>query len=70
MWVICYPHSAALSVKKALILMPVLWVLAFCMSYPQVYYKELVTISTNQFVAIQAMVPMSDWIGKYKKTIT
>ena len=70
MWVICYPHSPALTVKKALILMPVLWVLAFCMSYPQVYYKELVTISTNQFVAIQAMVPMSDWIGKYKKTIT
>ena len=49
--------------------MPVLWALAFCMSYPQVYYKELVTISTNKFVAIHAVVPMSDWIGEHGNKI-
>ena len=69
MWVICYPHSTALSVKKALVLMPVLWVVAFCMSYPQVYYKELVTVSTNKFVVIHTNFPMSEWIGKLNTII-
>ena len=49
---------------QTLLLMPILWVMAFCMSYPQMHYKELITMSVNQFVATEAVIPFSDWIGK------
>ena len=48
---------------QTLLLMPILWVMAFCMSYPQMHYKELITMSVNQFVATEAVIPFSDWIG-------
>ena len=51
---------------QTLLLMPILWVMAFCMSYPQMHYKELITMSVNQFVATEAVIPFSDWIGKGK----
>ena len=48
---------------QTLLLMPILWVMAFCMSYPQMHYKELITMSVNKFVATEAVIPFSDWIG-------
>ena len=53
---------------QTLLLMPILWVMAFCMSYPQMHYKELITMSVNQFVATEAVIPFSDWIGTIGKS--
>ena len=43
--------------------MPLLWVTAFGMSYPQMYWKELQTITTKEYVITQGNIPLSDWIG-------
>ena len=45
------------------VLMPLLWVTAFGMSYPQMYWKELQTITTKEYVITQGNIPLSDWIG-------
>ena len=50
--------------SQTLFLMPVLWLVAFCMSYPQMHYKELITMSINKFVATETAIPVSDWIGR------
>ena len=39
---------------------------AFCMSYPQMHWKELVTKSVNEYVAMETSFPTQDWIGKYE----
>ena len=44
--------------------MPFLWILAFGMSYPQMHWKEMVTRSLNEHVAIESSIPITDWIGK------
>ena len=45
--------------------MPFLWMTAFCMSYPQMHWKELVTKTVNEYVAMETSFPTQDWIGKY-----
>ena len=49
---------------KVLVLMPLLWLVAIFMSYPQIHYKELITMTVNQFVASETNLIFTDWIGK------
>ena len=36
------------------------------MSYPQMHWKELVTKTVNEYVAMETSFPIQDWIGKYR----
>ena len=44
--------------------MPVLWLTAFGMSFPQTYWKELQTVSTQEYVVTQGNILLRDWIGE------
>ena len=45
--------------------MPILWILAFCMSYPQAHYKELVTKTANEYFATSYGIPYNVWSGMF-----